>query len=82
MGEPEGLGHGDHRHAPADRGVVIGSLIVASVFVATNLPAIAIWAGLGVQVPRCLGSARRLRIFNVTMAILLMLSLWPLLSHG
>ena len=61
---------------------MIGSLIVASVFVTTSLPAVAIWAGLGVQVRRCFGTARRLRIFNMTMAILLMLSLWPLLSHG
>ena len=65
--------------APMDRGLVFGSLVVALVFLSMNIPAITLWAALGVQVRRLLGKARRLRIFNVTMAILLMASLWPML---
>ena len=67
-------------YAPQDRGVAIGSLIVAAVFAATNLPAVTIWAWIGVQVRRWLGTARRLRVFNVTMAVLLVGSLWPMLA--
>ncbi|WP_322893397.1 MULTISPECIES: LysE family translocator [unclassified Yoonia] len=66
-------------YAPQDRGIVVGSLMVAAVFAATNLPAVTIWAWIGVQVRRWLGTARRLRVFNVTMALLLVGSLWPML---
>ncbi|MCB5197615.1 LysE family translocator [Loktanella sp. TSTF-M6] len=67
--------------APQDRPVWVGSLIVAGVFLLSNLPAITIWAALGVQVRRFLGTARRLRAFNVTMAALLMASLIPMIWH-
>ena len=68
-------------YAPQGYGVFAGSLWVASIFVATNLPSVSVWALMGVQVRRWLGSARRLRIFNVTMAVLLIASLWPMLMH-
>lgn len=68
-------------YAPQGYGVFSGSLWVASIFVATNLPSVSVWALMGVQVRRWLGSARRLRIFNVTMAVLLIASLWPMLMH-
>ncbi|WP_411890798.1 LysE family translocator [Yoonia sp. SDW83-1] len=68
-------------YAPQDRGILIGSLIVAVVFSATNLPSVTVWAWMGVQVRRWLGTARRLRVFNVTMAVLLVGSLWPMLMH-
>ncbi|WP_322889635.1 MULTISPECIES: LysE family translocator [unclassified Yoonia] len=66
-------------YAPQDRGLVVGSLMVAGVFAATNLPAVTVWAWIGVQVRRWLGTARRLRMFNITMAVLLVASLWPML---
>ena len=68
-------------YAPPDRGVWIGSLMVAGVFAATNLPSVSVWAWMGVQVRRWLGTAGRLRVFNVTMALLLVGSLWPMLAH-
>ena len=68
-------------YAPQDQGIVMGSLIVAVVFAVVNLPSITIWAWMGVQVRRWLGSARRLRIFNVSMAVLLVVSLYPMLMH-
>ncbi|WP_296427571.1 LysE family translocator [Yoonia sp.] len=68
-------------YAPQDRGIWIGSLMVAGVFAATNLPSVTVWAWMGVQVRRWLGTARRLRVFNVTMAVLLLGSLWPMLTH-
>jgi len=68
-------------YAPQDQGIVKGSLIVAVVFAVVNLPSITIWAWMGVQVRRWLGSTRRLRIFNVSMAVLLVVSLYPMLMH-
>ncbi len=68
-------------YAPQDSGILIGSLMVAVVFSATNLPSVTVWAWLGVQVRRWLGTARRLRAFNVTMAVLLIGSLYPMLRH-
>lgn len=67
-------------YAPQDRGIVIGSLLVAAVFAAVNLPSVTVWAWMGVQVRRWLGSARRLRAFNLTMAVLLVGSLFPMLA--
>ncbi len=66
-------------YAPQDRGLVLGSLMVAGVFATTNLPAVTIWAWIGVQLRRWLGTARRLRVFNISMALLLVASLWPML---
>lgn len=68
-------------YAPQNQGIVIGSLIVAGVFAATNLPSITLWAWMGVQVRRWLGTAKRLRVFNVSMAVLLVVSLYPMLMH-
>ena len=67
-------------YAPQGQGIWVGSLIVAAVFSAINLPSVTVWAWLGVQVRRWLGSAGRLRVFNVTMAVLLVLSLYPMLE--
>jgi len=68
-------------YAPQERGVWIGALTVAAVFAATNLPSVSVWAWLGVQVRRFLDTPARLRTFNITMAVLLLLSLWPVLQH-
>ena len=68
-------------YAPQDQCIVMGSLIVAVAFATVNFPSITIWAWMGVQVRRWLGSARRLRIFNVSMAVLLVVSLYPMLTH-
>lgn len=56
-------------------------LIVALVFACTNLPSITVWTVLGQQMRRFLTRPGRLRAFNVTMAVLLVASLWPILRH-
>lgn len=56
-------------------------LIVALVFACTNLPSITVWTVLGRQMRRFLKNPARLRAFNVTMAVLLVASLWPILRH-
>lgn len=68
-------------YAPQDRGIVLGSFLVALVFAAVNLPSVSVWAWMGVQVRRWLGTAKRLRAFNVSMAVLLVVSLYPMLTH-
>lgn len=67
-------------YAPQDRGVLIGALTVSVVFAATNFPSVSVWAWIGVQVRRFLDTPARLRTFNITMATLLLLSLWPVLQ--
>lgn len=53
---------------------------VAVVFCAVNLPSVSLWAYAGQQLRRWLTTNRRLQVFNVLMAVLLVLSLWPVLA--
>lgn len=50
---------------------------VAAIFTLVNLPSVSIWLVMGVQLRRLLTSPARLRVFNWTMAGLLVASLWP-----
>lgn len=54
-------------------------LVVAMIFGAINLPTVSSWTILGQQMSRVLSSPLRLRVFNVTMAALLVASLLPVL---
>lgn len=54
-------------------------LVVAIVFGAINLPCVSSWTVLGQQMARILSNPRHLRVFNWTMAILLVASLYPVL---
>lgn len=56
-------------------------LMVAAVFAATNLPSISVWTYAGQGLRRFLTNAARLQIFNWTMAVMLVLSLIPVLLH-
>ena len=56
--------------------------VVAGAFALVSLPAISVWAWLGTVVRRWLSNAIRLRIFNLTMAALLVASLYPALGLG
>ncbi len=53
---------------------------VAGVFALTNFPSIMLWAWAGQKMRAFLLDSRRLRLFNFTMAALLVASLWPMLS--
>jgi threonine/homoserine/homoserine lactone efflux protein len=54
--------------------------LVAVVFGVINLPCVSLWTVLGQQIRRLLTSSRRLVAFNVTMALLLVMSLYPVLA--
>lgn len=55
-------------------------LMVAGVFGAVNLPCVSLWAAAGSALGTWLGEPRRLRAFNIAMALLLLLTLWPVLA--
>lgn len=51
--------------------------LVAAVFGAINLPCVSAWTMLGEQLRSTLSNPKRLRIFNLSMAVLLVGSLYP-----
>ena len=55
-------------------------LAVAAVFGVINLPAVSSWTILGEQMARFLTNPRRLTLFNWTMALLLLASLYPVFA--
>ena len=54
-------------------------LTVAVVFASVNLPSVSLWAFAGVKIRLALSNPARLRMFNWTMAALLVLSLIPVI---
>lgn len=62
-------------------GTLTSVLIVAIVFMLVNLPSVGVWVVAGTQVKRFLNNPARMRAFNITMAVLLLLSIAPVLMH-
>jgi len=56
-------------------------LLVAGVFGAINLPSVSSWAAMGTMLRGFLRDPKRLRVFNVVMAGLLVATLWPVLAQ-
>ncbi|KVD54054.1 lysine transporter LysE [Burkholderia ubonensis] len=54
---------------------------MAVVFILIGFPCICLWAAFGQGLRHFLSNPRALRMFNVTMAVLLILSLYPLVAH-
>lgn len=54
-------------------------LIVGAIFAIVNVPSVSTWAGFGSALRQWLSEPARLKWFNITMAVLLVLSLWPML---
>ncbi|KKX34096.1 MULTISPECIES: LysE family translocator [unclassified Rhizobium] len=55
-------------------------LMVGLVFAAVNVPSVSTWAGFGSALREWLSVPVRLKWFNITMAVLLVASLWPMLK--
>lgn len=53
--------------------------IVSAIFAAVNLPCITLWMGFGTAMRGWLSNPIKLKYFNITMGILLVLSLWPMI---
>lgn len=64
----------------ADRDV-LSILIVAGMFAAVCIPCVSVWTVMGQQLRRLLTNPARLRVFNWTMAALLVASLVPMIYH-
>jgi len=58
----------------------ISVLIVGFAFALVNVPSVSTWAGFGSALRDWLSDPVRLKWFNITMALLLVLSLWPMLK--
>ncbi|MEL7044277.1 MAG: LysE family translocator [Pseudomonadota bacterium] len=65
-------------YAPAPG--VVGVAVVAAVFAAVCLPCVSTWAALGEGMSSLLSDPRRVRVFNVSMGLLLLASLFPVLQ--
>lgn len=57
----------------------LSALIVCLAFSIVNLPSVSLWAGFGTALRGFLDDPVRLKWFNISMGILLVLSLWPML---
>lgn len=68
-------------YAPRD-GYFLNVLVVAAVFGLMCVPSVTIWAGFGTALRRFLDGPVRVRAFNVAMALLLVLSLYPILAEN
>ena len=59
---------------------VAASAVLALAFGLVNLPSVSVWAAAGQGLRRWLDDPRRRTVFNGTMAVLLVASLWPVLT--
>jgi len=59
---------------------LISILAIAAVFAVLGAPTLALWVLLGQQLQRFLGDSRKLRFFNGACALVLVASLYPMLS--
>ena len=66
-------------YAPKSQGWV-GVMLVAGVFGVINLPSTAAWAVMGAKLRSFLSDPARLRMFNVIAALLLVASLYPMIT--
>jgi threonine/homoserine/homoserine lactone efflux protein len=67
-------------HLSEDYGV--NALFMAVLFYVIGLPCISLWAGFGTALRQVLSKPVWLRTFNIVMALLLVLSLYPIVLHA
>ncbi len=66
-------------YTPAN-GYFLNMLVVTAIFTLVNGPCVAAWAGFGSLLKRVLDRPGLLRAFNIAMALLLVASLYPILT--
>ncbi|CAM2143897.1 MULTISPECIES: LysE family translocator [Paraburkholderia] len=59
----------------------MNTVVMAALFYVIGLPCICVWAAFGTGMRRFLADPRRLRAFNIAMALSLVASMYPLLAH-
>lgn len=62
------------------QGYFFNVVVIASLFALINAPSVGVWAGFGSVLRNVLREPRWLRLFNLGMALLLVVSLYPLLQ--
>jgi threonine/homoserine/homoserine lactone efflux protein len=67
-------------YLPADAGMAHVALM-AGLFMVLGAPCLAFWVGFGQAMRGLLQDSLRLRVFNITMALALVASLYPMLTH-
>ena len=60
------------------QGYITNVFVIALVFAIINLPSVCVWAGFGSALRSVLSQPRWLMVFNLSMALLLVLSLYPI----
>lgn len=60
---------------------LLGLITVAVIFGAINLPSVGLWALLGVQMRQFLDQPAKMRAFNLTAALLLVATLYPVVNE-
>jgi len=71
---------GEATYAAHDH-LLLNVSLVAGVFMLVNAPCISLWAAFGVAMKRALSRPAAMRAFNVAMALLLVASLYPLVTE-
>lgn len=66
-------------YTPQDN-FVVNVLLIAALFALVNCPSVGLWTMAGSLLRNWLGNPRILRGFNITMALLLVVSLYPILT--
>ena len=59
---------------------IVSVLLVSVAFAMVNLPCVSSWAGFGTLMRGWLSDPTKLKWFNITMALLLVVSMWPMLQ--
>jgi threonine/homoserine/homoserine lactone efflux protein len=59
----------------------VAVVLLATILAVVNTPCVFVWAAFGVGLRRLLTKPSHVRVFNVAMAALLVLSLYPILMH-
>ena len=67
---------------PASRAFPFNMLLMASLFGGLGILSSATWLGFGTGLKRLLTSPAAVRAVNITMALLLVASLWPILADA
>ncbi len=64
----------------SEQSYLVSVFVVGIVFAVVNVPSVSTWAGFGSALRQWLSHPVRLKWFNISMAVLLVLSLWPMLK--
>jgi threonine/homoserine/homoserine lactone efflux protein len=74
------MGLGAMATFPNPENHTLSVVFIAAVFAIVNVPSVSAWAGFGSILREWLSVPPRLKWFNISMGVLLVVSLWPMLK--